>query len=391
MDSTLFNTEISDAVLSDEHRMLRSETRKFVTNEVLPEARERDEKQENMSADLIEQMAEMGFFGILIDEQYDGLGLDLKAYAIIAEELARGWMSVGSIIARGQSLAGATDAQKEEYLPKLARGELLKSIAISEPDAGSDVASMRLSAEKDGDEYVLNGQKMWATFAKGSDFILTYAKTDPDAEPAHRGISAFIVEKPRGTFDREGLSGQPVNKIGYHGWKTWMVNFDDVRVSEDKLVGETEGQGFYQIMKFFEEGRVHTAARAVGIARGALEDSLLYATEREQFDSPISDFQAIRFKLADMATKVEAARALTLQVADAVDSGERADAEAAMAKLFASEIAEEVTSEGIQIHGGYGYTTEFDVERHWRDARLTTIFEGTSEIQRKIIADRLLP
>jgi alkylation response protein AidB-like acyl-CoA dehydrogenase len=401
-----FETDIADGILSDEHRMLRAETRKFVTNEVLPEARERDPQKANMSAELVDQLAEMGFFGILVDEAYDGLGLDLKAYAVISEELSRGWLSVGSIIARGQSLAGATEAQREHYLPKMARGELLKAIAISEPGAGSDVANMRTravrdpaerrsaspsstEATRDGDEYVLNGQKMWITFAKGADFILTYAVTDPDAEPAYKGISGFIVEKPAGTFDREGLSGQRVNKIGYHGWDTWMVNFDDVRVPADKLVGEEEGKGFYQIMEFFEEGRVHTAARAVGLARAALEDSLSYSREREQFGQPIGEFQATRFKLAEMATKVEAARALTLLVAAAVDRGERADAQAAMAKLFATDIAEEVTSEGIQIHGGYGYTTDFDVERHWRDARLTRIFEGTNEIQKRIIADRL--
>ena len=382
--------DISDVILSDEHRLFRDETRRFVENEVVPEARARDHRKEPMSDELIDQLGELGFFGILIDEDYGGLGLDLTAYAVIAEELSRGWLSVGSVIARGQRLAGATEEQKEAYLPRMARGEVLKSIAISEPDAGSDVSNMRLRAEREGDEYVLNGQKMWCTFAKESDFILTYAVTDPDAEPAYRGISGFIVEKPAGTFDREGLSGSPIDKIGYHGWQTWEVNFDDVRVSADKLVGGEEGQGFYQIMEFFEEGRVHTAARAVGLARGALEDSLTYATERVQFDQPISNFQAIRFNLAEMATKVEAARALTLLVADAVDEGERASAEAAMAKLFASEVAEEVTSEGIQIHGGYGYTTEFDVERYWRDARLTRIFEGTSEIQKRIIADDLL-
>ncbi|ELY55436.1 acyl-CoA dehydrogenase [Natronococcus amylolyticus DSM 10524] len=385
-----FETTIADSVLSTEHRMLRDETRTFVENEVRPEARERDSNGERMSDDLVRQLGEMGFFGILIDEEYDGLGLDLKAYAVLAEELSRGWLSVGSIIARGQSLAGATEAQKEHYLPKMARGELLKSIAISESEAGSDVANMRTRAERDGDEYVLNGQKMWTTFAKGSDFILTYAVTDPDAEPAHAGISGFIVEKPAGTFDRDGLSGQPIDKIGYHGWDTWTVNFDDVRVGEDKLVGREEGQGFYQIMEFFEEGRVHTAARAVGLARGALEDAVSYAKEREQFDQPIAEFQALRFKLAEMATRTEAARALTLLVAQAVDQGERADAQAAMAKLFATEVAEEVTSDGIQVHGGYGYTTEFDVERYWRDARLTKIFEGTNEIQKRIIADRLL-
>jgi len=382
--------EISEVILTDEQRMYRKETRKFVENEVLPEARERDQVQENMSDELITKLGEMGFFGILIDEEFGGLGLDLPTYVLVAEELSRGWMSVGSIIARGQSLSGATREQKEQYLPKMATGEKLKSIAISEPGAGSDIAAMSTTAERDGDEYVLNGQKMWTTFAKGSDFIVTYAVTDPDADPSHRGISAFIVEKPPGTFDREGLSGQPVNKIGYYGWDTWMVNYDDVRVDADKLIGGEEGQGFYQIMNFFEEGRVHTAARAVGVARGALEDALEYASERQQFGQSIGDFQAIRFKLASMATEIEAARSLTLLVAKSVSEGTRANAEAAMAKLFASEMAENVTSEGIQVHGGYGYTTEFDVERHWRDARLTRIFEGTSEIQKRIIADELL-
>jgi len=383
--------QLSDAILSEEHRLFRDETRRFVENEVRPEARERDPAREEMSAGLVDQLGEMGFFGILIDEEYGGLGLDLKAYAVIAEELSRGWLSVGSIIARGQSLPGATEEQKRELLPAMARGERLKAIAISEPDAGSDVANMRLRAERDGDEYVLTGRKTWCTFAKGADFILTYAVTDPDAEPAYRGISAFVVEKPPGTFDRDGLGGSAIDKIGYHGWKTWEVDFDGVRLPVDRLVGGEEGRGFYQIMEFFEEGRVHTAARSVGLARGALEDSLEYATERVQFDRPIAEFQAIRHRLAEMATSVEAARALTLLVADAVDDGERANAEAAMAKLFASEVAEEVTSEGIQIHGGYGYTTDFDVERYWRDARLTRIFEGTSEIQKRIIADELLP
>ncbi len=383
--------QLSDAILSEEHRLFRDETRRFVENEVLPEASERDPAREEMSTELVDQLGELGFFGILTDEEYGGLGLDLKAYAVIAEELSRGWLSVGSIIARGQSLPGATEEQKRELLPAMARGERLKAIAISEPDAGSDVANMRLRAERDGDEYVLTGRKTWCTFAKGADFILTYAVTDPDAEPAYRGISAFVVEKPPGTFGREGLGGSAIDKIGYHGWKTWEVDFDGVRVPADRLVGGEEGRGFYQIMEFFEEGRVHTAARSVGLARGALEDSIEYATERVQFDRPIAEFQAIRHKLAEMATSVEAARALTLLVAEAVDDGERANAEAAMAKLFASEVAEEVTSEGIQIHGGYGYTTDFDVERYWRDARLTRIFEGTSEIQKRIIADELLP
>ena len=382
--------DVTDTVLPQEHRLLREETRRFVDNEVRPVASDCDTAKDPIPADIREQLAEMGFFGILTDQEYDGLGLDLKAYAVLSEELARGWLSVGSIIARGQGIDGLTDGQKDRYLPRMARGEFLKAIAISEPDAGSDVSSMSTRARREGDEYVIEGQKMWTTFARGADAILTYAVTDPEADPPHRGISAFIVEKPRGTFDRPGLSGQRINKIGYHGWDTWQVNYDGVRVPADALVGETEGEGFYQIMSFFEEGRVHTAARAVGLARAALEDARQYAREREQFDRAIADFQATRFKLAEMATQVEAARALTLLVADAVDGGERADAEAAMAKLFATDMAERVTSEAIQIHGGYGYTTDFDVERYWRDARVTRIFEGTNEIQKRIIADRLL-
>lgn len=376
-------------VLDDELRMLRDETRSFTANEVLPEANERDPEKEEMSDELIEKLGEMGFFGITTPVEYDGLGMGALAYAVVTEELARGWMSVASIIARGQNLSGATDDQKAEYLPEMARGERLQAISISEPGAGSDVAAMSTTAEKDGDEYVLNGQKTWCTFARGADFIVIYAKTDPEASPPHRGISSFIVDKTPGEFDVDGLSGRALDKIGYHGWKTWELNLDSVRVPEEKLVGGEEGQGFYHIMDFFEEARVHTAARAIGLARGALEDSLEYATQREQFDQPIGDFQSIRFKLATMATKIEAARQLTHYVADQVDEGGRCDLEACMAKYYASEMAEEVTSEGIQIHGGNGYTTDYALERYWRDARLTKIFEGTSEIQQRVIADRL--
>ncbi|MFP4625895.1 MAG: acyl-CoA dehydrogenase family protein [Natronomonas sp.] len=376
-------------VLDDELRMLRDETRSFTANEVLPEANERDSEKEEMSDELIEKLGDMGFFGITTPVEYDGLGMGALAYAVVTEELARGWMSVASIIARGQNLSGATDEQKAEYLPEMARGERLQAISISEPGAGSDVAAMSTTAEKDGDEYVLNGQKTWCTFARGADFIVIYAKTDPEASPPHRGISSFIVDKTPGEFDVDGLSGRALDKIGYHGWKTWELNLDSVRVPEEKLVGREEGQGFYHIMDFFEEARVHTAARAIGLARGALEDSLEYATQREQFDQPIGDFQSIRFKLATMATKIEAARQLTHYVADQVDEGGRCDLEACMAKYYASEMAEEVTSEGIQIHGGNGYTTDYALERYWRDARLTKIFEGTSEIQQRVIADRL--
>jgi alkylation response protein AidB-like acyl-CoA dehydrogenase len=375
--------------LTDEHRMIRDETREFVKNEVLPEANERDHKNERMSDELIEKLGEMGYFGLKTPEKYGGLAMDNLAYAVVTEELARGWMSVASIIARGQNLAGATEEQKEEYVPDMARGERIQATSISEPGAGSDVASMSTTAEKVGDEYEISGQKTWATYAKGSDFIVVYAKTDPDASPAHRGISSFILDKTAGEFDVDGLTGNKLNTIGYHGWYSWELNFDNVRVPEDKLVGEEEGQGFYHIMEFFEPARVHTAARAIGLARGALEDSLSYAKDREQFGQPIGEFQAIRFKLAKMATKIEAARQLTHYVAKQVDTDQRTDMEACMAKYYASEVAEEVTSEGIQIHGGNGYTTDYPLERYWRDARLTKIFEGTSEIQQRVVADHL--
>jgi alkylation response protein AidB-like acyl-CoA dehydrogenase len=375
--------------LTDEHRMIRDETREFVKNEVLPEANERDPKNERMSDELIEKLGEMGYFGLKTPEKYGGLAMDNLAYAVVTEELARGWMSVASIIARGQNLAGASERQKEEYVPDMAEGKRIQATSISEPGAGSDVASMTTTAEKVGDEYEISGQKTWATYAKGSDFIVVYAKTDPEARPKHRGISSFIVDKTPGEFDVDGLTGNKLNTIGYHGWYSWELNFDNVRVPEDKLVGEEEGQGFYHIMEFFEPARVHTAARAIGLARGALEDSLSYAQDREQFGQPIGEFQAIRFKLATMATKIEAARQLTHYVAKQVDQDKRTDMEACMAKYYASEVAEEVTSEGIQVHGGNGYTTDYPLERYWRDARLTKIFEGTSEIQQRVIADHL--
>jgi butyryl-CoA dehydrogenase/acyl-CoA dehydrogenase len=375
--------------LTDENRMLRDETRRFVEHEVLPEANERDPNNERISPGLIDQLAEMGFFGLTTPEEYGGLDMGQLAYAVVTEELARGWMSVASIIARGQSIPGTTEEQKEEYYPDLASGDRLQAISISEPGAGSDVASMSTTAEKVGDEYEISGQKTWCTFAKGADFIVLYAKTDPDASPEHKGISSFIIDKTAGEFDVDGLTANKIDTIGYHGWYSWELNLDNVRIPADKLIGDEEGQGFYHIMELFEPARIHTAARAIGLARGALEDSMDYAQERKQFDQPIGEFQAIRFKLATMATKIESARQLTHYVAHQKDDGGRCDLEACMAKLYASEMAEEVTSEGIQIHGGNGYTTDYPLERYWRDARLTKIFEGTSEIQKRVIADRL--
>lgn len=378
--------------MTEERRELQAVVRDFTMTEVLPAANELDPVQGQIPDELRQKMADMGLFAILIPEEYGGLGLGVFEYCLVAEELARGWMSVASIIARGNNAFGSlfSEEQRRAYLPRVARGEFLSAVALSEPEAGSDVANISCRAERDGDEWVLNGAKMWCTFADGADYLLVLARTDPNVDPnkKHRGISAFMFEKERGSFP-PGLEGRPIRKIGYHGWKTFDLFFDDFRLPADALLGE-EGRGFYGVMADLEIARAHTAARSIGLARGALEDSIEYASRREQFGRPIGDFQAIRFKIADMATRIEASRQLMYHVATEIDGGRRCDTEASMAKLFASEMAEHVTSEGIQIHGGAGYTTDFPAERYWRDARLTKIFEGTSEIQMRIISDALL-
>lgn len=377
--------------MTEERLAIQAMAREFAMKEVLPVANELDPLQQDIPMSLRDKMGELGFFGILIPEEYGGLGLGVFEYCLITEELARAWMSVASIVARGNGLGGGfSEEQRQKYLPRTARGEFLGAFALSEPGAGSDVANLRCRARREGDEWVVNGAKMWCTFADGADYITLFARTDPQVDPKrrHLGISAFLIEKERGGFPK-GISGNPVRKIGYHGWKTWELAFDDFRLPADALLGE-EGRAFYSAMGSMEVARAHTAARAIGLSRGALEDSIKYAHQREQFGQPIGNFQAIRFKIATMATEIEAARQLMYHVATEIDSGRRCDTEASMVKYFASEMAERVTSEGIQIHGGAGYTTDFAVERYWRDARLTKIFEGTSEIQQRVISDALL-
>jgi hypothetical protein len=374
----------------EQRRAIRELAREFTAKEVLPVANELDPVAGQIPMELREKMAELGFFGILIPEEFDGLGLGVSEYALVVEELARGWMSVASIIARSQQFNESFSAeQRAEYLPRMARGEFLSAVALSEPEAGSDVANIRTRAERDGDGWRITGQKMWCTFADGADFLLVWARTRPfDARHRSQGISCFMMPKPRGELPA-GVTGAPVRKIGYHGWKTWELSFDGAPVGPGMLVG-AQGDGFAVAMSDLEIARVHTAARAIGLARGALEDSIAYARTRVQFGAPIATKQAIRFKIADMATQIEASRALLHQVCTAIDAGERTSLTASMVKLHATEMAERVTSEGIQIHGGAGYTTDFAAERYWRDARLTKIFEGTSEIQMKIISDALL-
>jgi len=378
--------------LTEDRRMIQESARAFAMNEVLPIANELDPIKGEIPLKLRDQMSELGYFGVMIDVEYGGSGLGCFEYCIIAEELARGWMSVASLMARGNGLIGTdwamSPAQRKKYLPRMARGECLGAYSLSEPNAGSDVSAISCRAKRDGDYWTITGSKYWCTFADGADFILVIARTSEAMGAQHNGISAFIVEKPRGKLP-ECVSGHPIPKIGYHGWKTWELAFDSCRVPLDAMIGE-EGRAFYMISKGLEKARAHTAARAIGLARAALEDSIAYVADRRQFGRPIGEFQAIRFKIGQMATEIEAARQLLYHVCDEIDSGRRCDLQASMVKLFASEMAEKVTSEALQIHGGAGYTTLHAVERHWRDARLTKIFEGTSEIQLRIISDHLL-
>ncbi len=379
--------------LTPERRMLQEAAREFAMQEVLPLANRLDPARADMPRSLIDQMARLGYFGITIPESEGGMGLGCFEYCLVAEELSRAWMSVGSIIARGNSFMGSqlfTPEQRARVMPRVASGEYLGALALSEPATGSDLASVACRARRDGTGWRITGAKYWCTFADGADFIFLLARTAPPADPRrkHVGISAFLVDKPRGSFP-PGLSGSPIPKIGYFGWKTWELAFDDLFVPGEALIGQ-EGEAFAAFSRGLESYRAHTAARSIGLARGALEDALRYAQERVQFDQPIAQFQAIRFKLAQMATDIEAARQLNYHVCSQIDSGLRCDAEAAMSKLFASEMSERVCSDAMQILGGAGYTTHYAVERYWRDARLTKIFEGTSEIQLRIISDRLL-
>ena len=377
--------------LSDDLRSMRDEARRFVAEEVLPVADELDPRGEDIPRELIDQLAARGYLGATIATEHGGLGMGMVGYCVLIEELARGWMSVASIAGRANAILDdhlRTDEARARLLPRVARGELICAFALSEEGAGSDVANLQCRARETADGWVVDGTKKWCGFARRADAILLFARTDDPPEDApHKGISAFLVEKERDRLP-DGCTGTPVDKIGYHGLTTWQLAFDGMELPADALLGE-RGEAFYDVMAGLDRKRIYTAARAVGVARGALEDALTYATDREQFGHELADFQALRFMLADRATELSAARSLTFEAAEAYDSGGDVSARAAMAKLFATEAAEVITRDAMQVHGGNGYTHDYPVQRHWRDARLTTIFEGTSEIQRRIIADRL--
>ena len=388
------NVPESAGYMTDERRMIQEVAREFTKNEVLPVANELDPVQGDIPMDLRQKMGEMGYFGIRTPEEYGGLGLGVFEYCLVAEELARGWMSVASIIARAGGVMGVQGwplDKRVELTRKAAKGEYLAAVSLSEPNAGSDLANVSCRAVLDGDEWVITGNKYWCTFADGADYISLLARVEVPGEddPRYSGLRTFIIEKERGKLP-DGCQGAPIPKIGYFGWKTWELAFDGCRIPKDNIVGGGDTEGFKSTVSGLNSARAHTAARAIGLARGALEDAMEYAQERVQFGVPIGDFQETRFKIARMASEIEAARQLMYYVCTEMDSGRRCDKEAAMVKWFASEMAERVTSNALQIFGGAGYTKLHAVERYWRDARLTKIFEGTSEIQLRIISDRLM-
>jgi len=381
--------------LTEERKMMQEMARSFAREEVLPVANRLDPDKGEIPQDLIDKMGDLGFFGILIPEDKGGMGLGYFEYCLVAEELAAAWMSVASIIARGNSFYRSIpgdDDTREERTRLMAKGKYLGAFAMSEPNAGSDVANVSCRAVEDGDDWVITGNKYWCTFADRADFISVIARTEQDENaPRHAGLTAIGIEKERGCFP-DGSTGSPIPKIGYFGWNTFELAFDNCRVPNYKKMRgkESRGNAFKSVAAGLEGARAHTAARSIGLAQGAFDVAMNYSKEREQFGEPIANFQAIRFKLATMATEIEASRQLMYHVCNEIDSGRRCDKEAAMVKYYAAEMAERVTSEALQILGGAGYTTHYPVERYWRDARLTKIFEGSSEIQQRIISDNLL-
>jgi isovaleryl-CoA dehydrogenase len=375
--------------LTDEEAAIVALVRTWVDREVKPVVREL-EHADTYPTELIEQMKRMGVFGLAIGEPWGTGRVSLPCYVAITEELARGWMSLAGAMGGHTVVAElvgwfGTEEQKEHYLARMATGELRATMALTEPGGGSDLQAMRTTAIRDGADYVVNGAKMWISNARRSGLIALLCKTDPAADPAHRGISILLVEHGPGlTISRD------LPKLGYKGVETCELAFEAMRVPGDRLLGGVEGHGFAQMMRGLEIGRLQVAARALGVGRAALEDALAYAQQRESFGKPIWRHQAIGNRLADMATKLEAARQLTRHAAARAETSERADLEAGMAKLFASETAMEIALDAVRIHGGYGYSTEFDVERYLRDAPLMIIGEGTNEIQRNVIARQLV-
>ena len=382
--------------VTSDHEEFRSAVRRFTEEEIIPIASDLDAKNEEIPMEIITKMAEQGYFGVLFPEEYDGLGLDNITMTIVAEELSKGWLSVGSVMTRGVIMgtlleAQGTDEQKKKYIPGLATGTVLPAAAFTEPDSGSDSASMIMKATKTDGGYLLNGAKAWCTYANRANVLMVLARTNPDTSLRHKGLSMFFVEKESAEkIVHPNIKGEPIPTVGYHGMRSFNLAFEDVFVPEDSLLGGEENKGFYQLMVSYESARLQTAARAVGVAQAAFDFALQYSKEREQFGKPICEHQAIRMKLSEMKVELEAARQLTYYAASLKDSGKRCDLEAGMAKVKAAKAVEFITREAMQILGGYGYSKEFPVERYWRDGRVISIFEGTSEIQHEVIAKAIL-
>jgi alkylation response protein AidB-like acyl-CoA dehydrogenase len=389
---------------TDEQRAITEMVRQFADEQIIPNAEHYDHEDEYPEP-IVEQMKELGLFGVTIPEEYGGMGLDLTTYAMIVEELSRGWISISGVvnthfIGSYLLMKYGTEEQKQEFLSRMATGEIRAAFSLSEPEVGSDVQGIKSVATKDPEsgDWILNGTKMWVTNGLMADLVFVLMKNDTKADPPYTGMTCFVTEKEPGASENTGkfagLTVPPkIKKMGYKGVESTELVYDGYRCPPDRILGGEEaglGQGFRQMMDSLEVGRVNVAARGVGLGQRALELALRYSQERKAFGKPIAKHQAIQFKLADMGVKVEAARLLTYKAARMKDAGQRSDLEAGMAKLYASEAAKEVVDESLRIHGGYGYSKEYEIERLYRDAPLLVIGEGTSEIQRMVIGRKLL-
>jgi len=379
-----------DFELSEQQAAFRDLMRDFARRSIAPVARE-SELAGRYPTEIVDEMKAMGLFGMLVPEEYGGIGIDAVSYAIVFEEISKAWMGVAGILG-SHSLATwmvaqhGTDEQKRRWLPDWASGQRRSGIALTEPGAGSDLQGISTLARRDGDRYVINGAKTWITNARHADPLPVLVKTDPDAQPRHKGMTILMVEQGTPGF----TVGKDLGKLGYKGPESSEVFFSDCAVPIENLLGGKEGQGLQQALSALEFGRVNIAGRAVGVAQACLDRSLEYARARHAFGRPIAEFQAIQLKLADMATEVQAARLLTWWAASALDAGRRADMETGMAKLYASEMCIKAALEAMRIHGGYGYSTEYEIERFYRDAPLMAIGEGTNDILRTVIARQLV-
>ena len=374
--------------MNDEDKLILDTIDQFLERDVRPYVRQL-EAEDEYPADIVAGMKELGLFGATISTEYGGLGLRASTYAQIVERVSAVWMSVSGIFNSHLIMCAAverfgTAEMKQQYLPRFASGEMRGAIALTEPNCGTDLQAIRTRAEREGNDYVINGSKLWITNSVEGNVLACLVKTDSQVDPAHKGMALLLVEKEM------GYKARKLKKLGYRGVDTGEVEFVDVRVPVANLIGKTEGRGLQQILSGLELGRINVAARGVGVARACLDESVTYAQTRKTFDFPIAQHQAIQIKLADMATRVEAARLLTEQAAEAYDSGERCDMEAGMAKLFATEAAVKNSIEAMRVHGAYGYSPEYNIERYYRDAPLLAIGEGTNELQRIIIARQLV-